>query len=194
MSGLQMCPSAAAEAAVFLFLACRQTAEMTLPFGVRVRCWSEERHFEVFAVSPHLQARCAYGAGGFGGGVEGEEGGLEGGGGEFLTVLLMSCDNEQHPLTLSKDRSVDSEQQSVVSHHRAGVKPGWCRSTPLNRVAVPVKHLVRRWLSQSTLLRQRPNFTPQVAKAKWNVYTELSPRHRDIGLIISLWSWISLSP
>ncbi|KAK1896963.1 hypothetical protein KUDE01_016504, partial [Dissostichus eleginoides] len=68
-------------------------------------------------------ARCAYGAGGFGGGVEGEEGGLEGGGGEFLTVLLMSCDNEQHPLTLSKDRSVDSEQQSVVGRGEARVVP-----------------------------------------------------------------------
>lgn len=32
----------------------------TFTVGVRVRCWSEGRHFEVFAVSPHLQARCAY--------------------------------------------------------------------------------------------------------------------------------------
>lgn len=47
----------------------------TFTVGVRVRCWSEGRHFEVFAVSPHLQARCAYGAGGLG------DGGMEGGGG-----------------------------------------------------------------------------------------------------------------
>ena len=42
----------------------------TFTVGVRVRCWSEERHFEVFAVSPHLQARCAYRVGGVGGGLD----------------------------------------------------------------------------------------------------------------------------
>lgn len=38
----------------------------TFTVGVRVRCWSEEKHFEVFAVSPHLQARCASRAWGMG--------------------------------------------------------------------------------------------------------------------------------
>lgn len=61
----------------------------------------------MFAVLPHLQARCAYGAGGLG---DGGRRRFRGGGGEFLSGLLMSCDNEQHPLTLSKDRSVDQSR------------------------------------------------------------------------------------
>lgn len=53
----------------------------------------------MLAVLPHLQARCALWVWGF----EGREGWrrFRLGGGEFLSELLMSCDNEQHLLTLS---------------------------------------------------------------------------------------------
>lgn len=45
-------------------------------------------------------------------------GGSEGGGGgaELVSGLLMSCDNEQHPLTLSKHGSVDRWRGSLNSH------------------------------------------------------------------------------
>lgn len=41
----------------------------------------------MFVVSPHLQARCVM-----------EGGGVRRGGGASLSLLLASCDNEQHPL------------------------------------------------------------------------------------------------
>ena len=43
-------------------------------------------------------------------------GGGGGGGGEVLSGLLMSCDNEQHPLTLSKDGSVDRSSPWWLGH------------------------------------------------------------------------------